>query len=147
MTGPVAALQDCLHTLGVDLDGDFLRDGITLLTRLLTELEIGERLGAERYQRTEQGRTHRNGGRERMWETRVGEVRCASPSYEGVFTFPVSWRRSGERNGPCWRRSRPHPWRVSAHGEWTTWSRPVAESCALSRYNAEVSVRRDRLTR
>ncbi len=74
MTEPTIALGGYLHNLGVDVDGDFLRESIALLTRLLMELEVSEQIGAERYQRSEEQRTRRNGYRERSWETRVREI-------------------------------------------------------------------------
>jgi hypothetical protein len=54
MTEPIVALQEYLRNVGMELDGDVLREGIAVLTRLLMELEVSQQIGAERYQRTEE---------------------------------------------------------------------------------------------
>ena len=54
MTEPIVALEEYLHKIGMELDGDFLREGIAILTRLLMELEVSQQIGAECYQRSEQ---------------------------------------------------------------------------------------------
>jgi transposase-like protein len=41
---------------------------------VLMEMEVSEQIGAGRYERSESGQDHRNGYRERVWETRVGEI-------------------------------------------------------------------------
>ncbi len=86
MTEPIIALRDYLRKMGVEFDGDFLREGITLLTQLLMELEVSEQIGAERYQRSPERVTQRNGFRERTWETRVGEIPLRIPKLrQGVY--------------------------------------------------------------
>jgi hypothetical protein len=40
------------------LDSEFLREGVALLTRLLMDLEISERIGAQLYERVEGRQTH-----------------------------------------------------------------------------------------
>jgi hypothetical protein len=45
MTEPIVALQDYLRNVGVDMDSDFLRDGIALLTRLLRDVEVSQQIG------------------------------------------------------------------------------------------------------
>ena len=58
---------------------DALREGVRLLAQALMELEVSEEIGAERYQRTEERKTYRNGYRKRRWDTRVGTVQLAIP--------------------------------------------------------------------
>ena len=42
MTELSVALQEYLGKMGMDWDGDLLREGVTLLVRLLMEHEVGE---------------------------------------------------------------------------------------------------------
>jgi len=85
MTEPIMRLGEYVRKVGVDLDRDFLREGVTLLTRLLMELEMSEQIGAERYERREGRQTHRNGYRRRGWES----FHCAYPGCAREATSPV----------------------------------------------------------
>jgi transposase-like protein len=91
------ALHEYLDKLGVE--GDFLRNGIRLLTQLLMELEANEQIGASRYERSPSRRTHRNGYRHRRWETRVGELDLAIPKLREGSYFPsfLEPRRPSEK--------------------------------------------------
>jgi transposase-like protein len=72
--------------MGFEFNSDFLREGITVLTQLLMELEVTEKIGAERYQHSPERVTQRNGYRERTWETRVGEIPLRIPKLrQGVY--------------------------------------------------------------
>lgn len=99
MTEAIAALQDYLRNVSVDLDSDFSREGIALLARLLMELEVSEQVGAERYERSGERKGHRNGYRERTWDTRVGEVPVRIPKLRRGSYFPslLEPRRRAER--------------------------------------------------
>jgi transposase-like protein len=99
MTEPIVALQEYLRNVGMELDGDFLREGIAVLTRLLMELEVSQQIGAERYQRSEERQAYRNGYRQRPWETRVGEIPLRIPKLRSGNYFPsfLEPRRRAER--------------------------------------------------
>ncbi len=99
MTDPTVTLLELLRKTGLDLDSDFLREGIALLTQLLMEMEVSEQIGAERYQRSEKRQTRRNGYRERVWETRVGEIPVQIPKLRQGSYFPsfLEPRRRAER--------------------------------------------------
>jgi putative transposase len=99
MAKPTIALLEYLRNTGTNLHGDFLREGIALLTRLLMEAEVSEQIGAERYDRSEERQTHRNGYRERNWETRVGDVPLRIPKLRRGSYFPsfLESRRRAER--------------------------------------------------
>ena len=99
MTEATIALREYLRNVGIDLDGDFLRDGIALLVKLLMETEVGEQIGAERYQRSEERQCQRNGYRDRGWETRVGEIELRIPKLRRGSYYPsfLEPRRRGER--------------------------------------------------
>jgi len=64
MAEPTLALLEYLRKAGVDMDADFLREGIQLLTKMLMELEVSQQIGAERYQRSDARQTYRNGYRD-----------------------------------------------------------------------------------
>jgi len=99
MTEPSMALLEYLRKVGVDLDQDFLREGIRVMTQMLIEAEAEERIGAARYERTPERTTYRNGSRERRWETRVGEVSLRIPKLRHGTFFPslLEPRRRAER--------------------------------------------------
>ena len=66
------SLLDILRQMGMDQDMDFLRESVRMLVQMLIEAEATRRIGAERYERTAERATYRNGYRERPWETRAG---------------------------------------------------------------------------
>jgi len=99
MTEPIVALQEYLRNVGMELDSDFLREGIAVVTRLLMEMEVSQQLGAERYQRSDERQGYRNGYRKRSWETRVGEIPLQIPKLRSGNYFPsfLEPRRRAER--------------------------------------------------
>ena len=72
-------LLEYLRKVGVDLEGDFLSQGTQLLAQLAIEFEAEQQIGAGRYERSPERTTYRNGHRERVWETRVGEIPLRIP--------------------------------------------------------------------
>jgi transposase-like protein len=93
-------LGEYLRKISVDLDGDFLREGVRLLAQLVMEGEVAEQIGAAKYQRTAERTTHRNGYREpRDWDTRVGTVELAIPKLRQGSYFPsfIEPRRRAEK--------------------------------------------------
>ena len=85
---PTMALMEYLHKIGMDKDGDLLREAVRVMTQALIELEVSEQIGANRYERHEQRSTYRNGYRDRLWETRVGEVPLRIPKLRDGSFFP-----------------------------------------------------------
>jgi len=67
------ALEELLRKAELQ-DPNFLREGVRVLAQELMELEVSQHLGAERYERTGERQGHRNGTREREWDTRVGTI-------------------------------------------------------------------------
>ena len=93
------SLLEALRQMGVDRDADFLRDSARLLAQSLIELEATEMIGADRYERTPERCTSRNGYRDRQWDTRVGKLDLKIPKVrEGTF-FPsfLEPRRMAEK--------------------------------------------------
>lgn len=74
MTNATIALQEYLRKLGMDQDKNFLQESVRIMSQMLMELEVQKQMGAEKHERTPERKTHRNGYRECMWETRVGEI-------------------------------------------------------------------------
>jgi transposase-like protein len=81
------ALEDLLRKAELS-DPDFLREGVRVLAQELMELEVSQHLGAERYERNGDRRGHRNGTRERPWDTRVGTIELNVPRVRDNSYFP-----------------------------------------------------------
>lgn len=81
------ALEDLLSKTETE-DADFLREGVKLLAEELMELEVQRHVGAERYERSTERRGHRNGSRERQWDTRVGTIELSVPRVRDNSYFP-----------------------------------------------------------
>lgn len=93
------SLLDLIHKCGVKGDTDFLREGIKVLAEAIMELEVSEKTGAERYERTAKRVTSRNGYRERDWDTRAGTVELRIPKIREGSYFPslLEPRKKAER--------------------------------------------------
>lgn len=80
-------------------DADFLREAVAVLCQALMELKVSRKVGADRYQRTDQRSTYRNGYRTREWETRVGTVNLRIPKLREGSYFPslLEPRRRAEK--------------------------------------------------
>ncbi len=92
------ALVDVLRK-GEEPQADFLQEGVRWLVQELMEAEVSAQIGAERYERTEERTTQRNGYRTRPWDTRVGTLELAIPKLRTGNYFP-SWleaRKRGEQ--------------------------------------------------
>ena len=68
---------------------DFLRESLRWVVQELMEAEVSELVGAERGERTQERLTHRNGYRERRWDTRAGEIELAIPKLRRGSYFPT----------------------------------------------------------
>jgi putative transposase len=99
MTESTMTLLEYLSKIGIDLEGDFLREGAQLVAQLAIELEAEELIGAGRYERSPSRKTRRNGYRERTWETRVGELPLKIPKLREGSYFPslLEPRRRAEK--------------------------------------------------
>ena len=99
MTHPTMTLMEYLGKIGVDLDGDLLSQGAQLLAQLAIELEAEQQIGAGRYERSPERKVYRNGHRERIWETRVGEIPLQVPKLREGNYFPsfLEPRRRAEK--------------------------------------------------
>lgn len=93
------ALAEYLRNTLMELEPDFLRTMIEVMTRALMEMEVSEQIGAGRYERSESRQDHRNGYRDRVWETRVGEIPLPIPKLRKCSYYPsfLESRRRAER--------------------------------------------------
>jgi transposase-like protein len=80
-------------------DGDTLREGIRVLAQALMESEVSGLIGAERYERSGDRSSCRNGHRLRSWDMRVGTIELAIPKGRTGSYFPslLEPRRRAER--------------------------------------------------
>jgi len=99
MTDPTMALMEYLRNVGLEPDERFLQEGLQRLTQTVMELEAAEQIGAGHYERTPERRTYRNGHRDRVWETRVGEIPLRIPKVRDGTYFPslLEPRRRSEK--------------------------------------------------
>lgn len=92
-------LMELLKQIGLDKDVDFLKEGVRALAQALMEAEVSQKTGAERYAHSAERVTHRNGYRERQWDTRVGTIDLQIPRVRQGSYFPslLDPRRRSER--------------------------------------------------
>lgn len=79
MTDSIMTFVDYLRKEELTDDTDFLREAAEFICQKLIDAEAEEVIGAERYERTPERQTYRNGMRERSLETRVGELDLKIP--------------------------------------------------------------------
>ena len=73
------ALLETLRKATAGGDGDLLREGVRVPAQAIMEAEVSELTGlAEGESDPERRQTHRNGYRERRWDTRVGTTAVSS---------------------------------------------------------------------
>ena len=96
MTNDVTHLRTLLEQSS---DADLLREMIGLTAQRLMELEVQSRTGAAHGERSADRLTHRNGYRDRRWETRAGTVELRIPKLRQGSYFPgfLEPRRMGEK--------------------------------------------------
>jgi Transposase, Mutator family len=72
--------EEVVRKVLLDEHADVLRESLKLLVRELMEIEVSELIGAELGERRPGDRaTHRNGYRQRRWDTRAGEIELQIP--------------------------------------------------------------------
>jgi putative transposase len=92
-------LAQLLRKAQMEHDADFLKEGVRALSQASMEMEVEEHIGAARHERTEGRSGHRNGYRERTWETRTGAIELKVPRVRDSSYFPslLEPRRRAER--------------------------------------------------
>jgi transposase-like protein len=99
MTNEMIRENDAIAKLLTGPQGDFLRDALQRLVEGLMEADVKELVGAERYERSDERRGHRNGYREREWHTRLGAMMLSVPRVRETSYMPdfLEPRRRAER--------------------------------------------------
>lgn len=94
------AVLESVRKAIADGDVDFLREGVRVLAEAVMEAEVTELTGVPRGERDPERRlTHRNGYRERRWDTRVETIALAVPRIRDGRYLPslLEPRRRAER--------------------------------------------------
>ena len=68
---------------------DLIRESVRMVMQELIETEASERIGADRYERTDTRVTDRNGSRPRLLATQAGDVQLSIPKLRKGSFFPV----------------------------------------------------------
>jgi len=94
------AVLDTVRKAIAEGDVDFLREGVRVLAQAVMEAEVSELTGLPKGERNPAERlTHRNGYRDRRWDTRVGTIELAVPRVRDGSYLPslLEPRRRTER--------------------------------------------------
>ena len=82
-------LHEMLDKLSSEEEGVFLRELMTYVVDRLMDADVSAQIGAEKYERSEDRVTHRNGYRSRVWDTRAGTVDLRIPKVREGTYFPA----------------------------------------------------------
>jgi len=80
--------EEFLSKLLADEHADVLREGLAWLVRELMESEVAAQAGVALHEKSPQRLARRNGYRERLWQTRVGDLELAIPRLRSGNFFP-----------------------------------------------------------
>ena len=95
------AAHEVLDKLLADSEGDFLRDALTWLLNQLMDADVSGQIGALLHERSTSRTTHRNGYRDRAWDTRAGTLSLKVPKLrKGTYQPPFLEPRRRLGGGP-----------------------------------------------
>jgi putative transposase len=87
-----------LDEIQEQLDGDLFKAMLEVMARRVMEEELARHVGAERHERTQERRGHRNGYKPRSLKTRIGELSLQVPQTRGVEPYSpmlfAKWQRT-----------------------------------------------------
>ena len=89
MALPQSAVSELLEAFRAGDGVDLVRESVRIVMQELIEAEATERIGAARYERTEDRVTERNGARERLLTTKGGDVELRIPKLRKGSFFPA----------------------------------------------------------
>jgi putative transposase len=89
MALPQSAVSELLEAFRAGDGVDLVRESVRIVMQELIEAEASERIGAGRYERSEDRVTERNGSRERLLSTKGGDVELRIPKLRKGSFFPV----------------------------------------------------------
>src|SRR5918994_291886 len=82
-------IEEVVKQVLLDEHADVIREAVKAVAGEMMELEVSELIGAGRGERRPEGRaTHRNGYRQRRWDTRAGEIELQIPKIRQGSYFP-----------------------------------------------------------
>ena len=92
-------LLEILRKRGMEGDVDFLREALQVLVEGIMDAEVSAQIGAQHGERNPDRITHRNGYRNRDWDTRVGTMELRIPKVREGSYFPslLEPRRRSEK--------------------------------------------------
>jgi putative transposase len=82
------SLDELVRKLMGEEHADVLRETLAWFVRELMEAEVSSQIGAGLHEKSPERLTHRNGYRERLWQTRAGEIALAIPRLRAGSYFP-----------------------------------------------------------
>jgi putative transposase len=82
------SLDELVRKLMGDDHADVLRETLAWFVRELMEAEVAGQIGAGLHEKSAERLTHRNGYRERSWQTRAGEIALQIPRMRSGTYFP-----------------------------------------------------------
>jgi putative transposase len=82
------SLDELVRKLMGDEHADVLRESLAWFVGELMETEVAAQIGADLHEKNPERVTHRNGYRERAWQTRAGEIELAIPRLRSGSYFP-----------------------------------------------------------
>lgn len=83
-----SVLSELLDAFRAGEGVDLIRDAVRLVMQELIEVEVTERIGADRYERSEARLTERNGSRPRLLATQAGDIELKIPKLRKGSFFP-----------------------------------------------------------
>ncbi len=115
-------LLELLRKAQIEGDSDFLREGVRVLSQAFMEMEVEQHVGASRHERTEGRSGHRNGYRQRTWDTRAGTVELKVPRVRDGSYFPslLEPRRRAEKALAAVVQE-AYTSTASPRARWTSW--------------------------
>jgi putative transposase len=84
-----SAVSELLEAFRTGDGVDLIRESVRMVMQELIEAEATERIGAQKYERTESRTTERNGARDRLLATQAGDVELRIPKLRKGSFFPV----------------------------------------------------------
>lgn len=85
---PSGALLTYLQALGTEMDVGFLRETMRVMLQVLMEMEVSAAIEASPYERNDSRRAYRNGYRERVWQSALGEIPLRIPKLRKGTYYP-----------------------------------------------------------
>jgi len=83
-----SAINELLNVVDTGDGTDLIRDLLRWLVQELIEAEAAAVIGADRYERSGERLTHRNGHRPRVWSTKAGDLELGIPKFRKGSFFP-----------------------------------------------------------